>query len=61
VVAFRADLQIFLEGEVVDDLGARRALGPEPGRHFTGLAGERAKDGFFEDGHGFEKVIRGRP
>jgi len=61
VVAFRADLQIFLEGEVVDDLGARWALGPEPGRHFAGLAGEGAKDGFFEDGHGFEKVIRGRP
>ena len=61
VAAFRADLQIFLEGEVVDDLRAGRALGPEPGRHFTGLAGEGAKDGFFEDGHGFEKVIRGRP
>jgi hypothetical protein len=51
VGAFRADMEIFRKGEVVDDLPARRAFRPEPAGHLAGFPDAGAEDGFFEDGH----------
>ena len=51
VVALRTDLQVFGEGKIVDHLAAGRALGPETGRHLTGLVAECAEDGFFKNSH----------
>lgn len=51
MLALRANLQIFREGEVVNDFAAGRAFGPETGGHLTGFAAKSSEDGFFKDGH----------